>query len=742
MIKQFIKIWTHSIRRQLILGIALVHAVLMTIFVLDLVNRQSDFLTEQSQNQTLGLSQTLAINSVSWVLSRDYIGMEEIINSQAQQANLTYAMLLSPSGKVLAHTNPENIGLFISDTLSLSLLTSKAVSQFLVNNSLLIDVASPIFANETLIGWARVGMSQQVISDGLATITQDGIWYTILAIVIGSVFAIYMGRGITSGLNHLVTVADEIRDGNEDARISLKREDELGKLGDNLNAMIDSIIKQKNIIKQTQQELFIAKEYAEKANNAKSMFLANMSHELRTPLNGIMGFTQIFKHDKLLIPKQRKGIEVIHNSAEHLLMLVNDILDFTKMETKELELIKSDFYLLEFLHTLTQSTIVQAERKGLKFECEKDPALPEVISTDKVRLRQILLNLLNNAVKFTEKGLVKLSVRINPESSNNQNTKMIFEITDSGVGVPEEMQKKIFDTFQQIGDPNKFVEGSGLGLTISKKLVNKLGGNLMIESPIYDSKKDMNFGPGSTFSFEIEVEAFKSLKGKTSRADKNIIGYTVKGKEEILNILIVDDIESNRIVLNQLLSRIGFTVTEASGGKQAISLCRENKYDFIFLDILMPDIDGLETAQQIKQISDYKRVPVIALSALVDMRDETKNKCINAGCKDLITKPFYEKEIFSKLIAYLPIEPVFEIHTDILNSGDIVITLPGEAEIKQILELSQEGDIGLLKKLISKLETEGDGKYSAFVNIITLLAEDFRFEDIEYFIKQELKNGK
>ncbi len=249
------KIWNRSIRRQLLLGIALVHAVLMTIFVYDLVSRQRTFLHEQSISNTLSLSQTLASNAVSWILANDVIGLEEVVNSQSQFPDLLYAMILSPDGRVLGHSDRSKVGLYIEDPISCSLIDATPSSQFLINDKTLVDISSPIFANEQLIGWARVAISQKKINEGLQVITRDGIYYTLFAIVVGSIFALIMARGLTSGIQHLVRVSGKIAKGHEEERITFTRYDEIGQLGHTLNKMLDTIISQKKQTEVAQQAL-------------------------------------------------------------------------------------------------------------------------------------------------------------------------------------------------------------------------------------------------------------------------------------------------------------------------------------------------------------------------------------------------------------------------------------------------------------------------------------------------------
>ena len=241
----FRKIWTASIRRQLMLGIILVHAVLMSIFVYDLVERQRAFLHAQSVEQAKGLATTLAVNSTSWVLANDVIGLEEILSAQIKYPSLRYAMVLSPKGQVLAHTEIEKVGLFLSDAISNKLFTAKQDQLVLVNNDYYVDMASRIISNGVFIGWARVSLSQKNNEKNLQIITRDGLIYTVLAIVIGGVFAFFMAKGITLGLQHIVDVAEGIKEGNQTLRADISRHDEIGKLGQDFNLMLDALSKSK-----------------------------------------------------------------------------------------------------------------------------------------------------------------------------------------------------------------------------------------------------------------------------------------------------------------------------------------------------------------------------------------------------------------------------------------------------------------------------------------------------------------
>lgn len=239
------KIWTASIRRQLMLGIILVHAILMSIFVYDLVERQRTFLYEQSVKQAKSLAAMLAVNSTSWVLANDVIGLEEIMSGQTDYPGIRYAMVLSPEGRVLGHTQLDKVGLYINDAVSGKLLTAKKEPTILVNNQLSIDIASPIRSNDAFIGWARISLSEKDILSNLAIITRNGLLYTLLAIIIGTLFAFFMARGITRGLQQIVSVAEGIKGGDQSLRANISRHDEIGTLGEDFNIMLDTIHKNK-----------------------------------------------------------------------------------------------------------------------------------------------------------------------------------------------------------------------------------------------------------------------------------------------------------------------------------------------------------------------------------------------------------------------------------------------------------------------------------------------------------------
>jgi PAS domain S-box-containing protein len=333
---------------------------------------------------------------------------------------------------------------------------------------------------------------------------------------------------------------------------------------------------------------------AESANRAKNEFLANMSHELRTPLNGILGYAQILRRDTTLGERQLEALGVIQQSGEQLLTLVNDILDFAKIEAGKLELSLTDIGLAEFMRMITEITHVRALEKGLSFVRDMAPDLPRGIRADAGRLRQILLNLLSNAVKFTDQGRVSLRVRFSPP------TRLRFEVQDTGIGVSTDHLETIFKPFEQVSDPQRRLGGTGLGLAISRQFVRLMGGDIHVTSVV---------GVGSTFWFELEVPVTETVG--VAPPEPLVTGY--KGPRR--KVLVVDDAVANRAMAADLLGQLDFDVSAAINGREALEKAQATRPDWILLDIVMPEMNGLEVARRLRQLPGLEDVPIIAMSA-------------------------------------------------------------------------------------------------------------------------------
>ena len=498
--------------------------------------------------------------------------------------------------------------------------------------------------------------------------------------------------------------------------------------------------------KRAEEALQQAKEAAESANRAKSDFLANMSHELRTPLNGILGYTQIFRRDQHLTERQREGINVIHQSGEHLLMMINDILDLSKIEARKVELEPNDFYLPEVLKTIVEIARIRAEQKEIALDYDVTPGLPLYVRADEKRLRQILLNLLSNAVKFTIKGGVTLRILdcrlqiadLEAEESklSNVKSKIRFEVEDTGIGIPPEHLDKIFSAFHQVKDQRIHSEGTGLGLAISHRLVRAMGGELHV-----NSKLDQ----GSTFWFELDVPVVTTryVDSPTSLEQRRIVGF--KGHKR--TIVIADDNQTNRAVLRDLLVPLGFQVIEAVNGQDLLDKTMTSPPDLILMDLVMPVMDGFEAFQQLRQFPALKDVVVIAISARVS--GQKKEQSLAAGFHEFLAKPFEVEELLDLIQSHLQVEWVYEEATrggepgtqDSKPQPPLLEPLipPPQAELVALYQIAMIGQMTKLRKQLGTLEA-ADPKFAPFVAKIRQLAKEFRIEEIQQFIHQYMRS--
>ncbi|MEO1134323.1 MAG: ATP-binding protein [Cyanobacteria bacterium J06639_1] len=538
---------------------------------------------------------------------------------------------------------------------------------------------------EVWLGYTQDNVRAEAIATAAMTVGAIAIGTLALA----GLTIVLFNRWVSKPLKHIADMSEALAEGSMERCLYVTSNDEIGQLSRSFNSMADRL-------QATLTGLAEARDKALASNRAKSEFLANMSHELRTPLNAILGFSQIMARDTTLSETHQSTVATINRSGEHLLSLINDVLEMAKIEAGRIFASTSKFELAPYLESIVEMIDVRAKSKGLHLTVDYLSDIPKFVEADENKLRQVLINLLGNAVKFTNEGSVilyveakELDISAASASSNDPSDEtdaassgrrhaISFMVEDTGPGIAAEDMETIFEAFIQTDVGRSSTNGTGLGLPISRKYVQLMGGDLAVKSEV---------DRGTTFAFTIPVVEVESADTRRE-IQRRVVGIA-PGQPQY-RILVVDDNAENRNLLSKLLEMVGFDVRVGETGMDAVEMWKHWEPHLIWMDMRMPVMDGYEATSYIRELEeddgdvDTNAQVTVILALTAFAFEEQRTKALNAGCNDYVRKPFRENEVFEKLADYLNIQYLYEGDDGIETNNDSAEAIADD-EVKSVL---------------------------------------------------------
>ncbi|MDD2865561.1 MAG: ATP-binding protein [Methylococcales bacterium] len=547
-----------------------------------------------------------------------------------------------------------------------------------------------IFHGDEKIGSVSLFLSSRFVEEHLQNEALNR-FFSLIALSVTIIFSllIMLGRIVTTPLSQILQAVNKIRQGDYDHKLSLHSHDEIGLLATGIIDMASAIQEREQVILASEQNYRILNEHleqrvadrtveleinnqnlqdlsvelektknkAEAANHAKSVFLANMSHELRTPMNAVLGFSQLLQKDRSLSPTQRENLNIINNSGRHLLDLINDILDMAKIEAGRVKIEINCFDLGVLLRDVIDMMHERAEAKGLELLFDQSSDFPRFVCLDESKLRQVLLNLISNAVKYSKQGRVRVRLNANLESNSSQ-CELIFVIEDTGIGISEQDLPLIFDTFVQVGGESE-QKGTGLGLPITKEYIELMGGSITVTSEL---------NQGSCFTVKLPAIRVSSEQVPATSSNGKLSVISLEEGQPVYRVLIVEDQAENRLLLKNLLMSVGFDVYEAMNGQEGVEKFAQLQPSFIWMDRRMPVMDGIEATRQIRALPNGQKVKIVAVTASVFL--EQRQEFLAAGVDDIVNKPYRDNEIFESMAKHLGVKFSYETSDDSPNVSE------------------------------------------------------------------------
>ncbi|MBT9312439.1 ATP-binding protein [Leptothoe kymatousa] len=676
------------------------------------------------------------------IFDLDFLYLETMMQQATEDSDIVYSVIISHDGELLTkYLNRDQLVvksvIAAPDTQPENLLDvlAKVDQQPYMHQVLL-----PIEPFGEPLGQIRLGYStQRVRSESVIAALNSIIRAFLVSLLLAALTIVLFNRQVYMPLKALRKFARGFEEGNLSQRIQIGYGDEIGQVGSALNRMADQL--QENLV-----GLAKARDEAIAANKAKSEFLANMSHELRTPLNAILGFSELMTREQDTTPNQKRTLETINRSGEHLLALINDVLEMAKIESGQTLIEPVAFDLPYFLQTLYDMLRVRAQAQNLHLVFNYRSDLPQYVKADERKLRQVLLNLLSNAVKFTQAGCITLQVETFVDPSQPQIQRVSFAVEDTGPGIANENLAAIFEPFEQTDLGRNSQKGTGLGLAISRRYVRLMGGDLTVSSQV---------GQGSTFQFALPIQLAAAVDVKLETHEtKRIIGLAPE--QNTYRLLIVEDVEENRQLLTRILELTGFEVKTAANGLEGLECWKAWHPHLVWMDMRMPVMDGFEATRCIRDLEknqikkEQQSTIIIALTAFAF--EEHRTMALEAGCDDYVRKPFREQDLFEKLEQHLDVRYLYEgeqiepteASTKSVEKG-VITHETMETQIAAMprdwLEQLHAASIELDREAVSNLLQQVVDEHSDLAAQLQTWANSFRFDKITDYTSDILEGA-